>query len=98
MKFFPDARLRVGGECLLDLVHLDALGVVARLVEEAVDEDLQEVPREVVGLLRVGAGHLRQGALLARAEERVGLADAVVVARPDDHEVGGWHLCGRKNV
>ena len=39
----PDAGLRVCGEGLLDLVHLDALGVVARLVEEAVDEDLQEV-------------------------------------------------------
>ena len=42
LESLPDARLGVRGERLLDLVHLDPLRVVARLVEQAVDEHLEK--------------------------------------------------------
>ena len=61
----PDARLRVRRKSLLDLVHLDATRVVLGPPEQPVDEDLEEVPGEVVGLFGVGPGNLVQGALLA---------------------------------
>lgn len=45
----PDAALGVVGEGALDLVHLDALRVVAALPEQAVDVDLGRGGRDFRG-------------------------------------------------
>ena len=94
LQSLPDRGLRVGGEGLLDIVHLDPLGRVAGLLEQPVDEDLEEVPGEVVGPLGVGSGHLVERALLASHFVEVGghLADTELGPGPDHDEVGDGEL------
>ena len=68
------------------------LGGVAGLLEEPVDEDLEEVPGEVVGPLGVGPGHLVEGALLAGHEVGGDLADTELRPGPNHDKVGDGEL------
>ena len=92
LQSLPDRGLRVGGEGLLDVVHLDPLGRVAGLLEQPVDEDLEEVPGEVVGPLGVGPGHLVERALLASHEVSRDLADTELRPGPNHDKVSDGEL------